>query len=189
MRSRRPSSRSAQARSHSWTAAMSPCSNPRPGEIRLWSDTLVRALFDESHDAAWCIARLANRLGAHITATRACVRGREARLGASLARGVEIDAFRATAVGMSDGRRCAGGSECSRRAARSGTCLRHRHASHDGIVSAILDALPLSGRSMIDYGCGSGILGIAALKLGASHVIGGRHRSTGAPRHARERDS
>jgi ribosomal protein L11 methyltransferase len=35
----------------------------------------------------------------------------------------------------------------------------------------ILDALPLCGRSLIDYGCGSGILGIAALKLGAAHVI------------------
>jgi len=35
----------------------------------------------------------------------------------------------------------------------------------------ILDSLPLSGREMIDYGCGSGILGIAALKLGAAHVI------------------
>jgi ribosomal protein L11 methyltransferase len=34
-----------------------------------------------------------------------------------------------------------------------------------------LDALPLTGRSVIDYGCGSGILGIAALKLGAAHVI------------------
>jgi ribosomal protein L11 methyltransferase len=35
----------------------------------------------------------------------------------------------------------------------------------------ILDALPLVGRTLIDYGCGSGILGIAALKLGAAHVI------------------
>ncbi|MEA3197525.1 MAG: ribosomal protein methyltransferase, partial [Gammaproteobacteria bacterium] len=34
----------------------------------------------------------------------------------------------------------------------------------------ILDSLPISGRSVIDYGCGSGILGIAALKLGAAHV-------------------
>lgn len=34
----------------------------------------------------------------------------------------------------------------------------------------ILDALPLSGRTVIDYGCGSGILGIAALKLGAARV-------------------
>jgi ribosomal protein L11 methyltransferase len=34
----------------------------------------------------------------------------------------------------------------------------------------ILASLPISGRSVIDYGCGSGILGIAALKLGAVHV-------------------
>jgi ribosomal protein L11 methyltransferase len=34
----------------------------------------------------------------------------------------------------------------------------------------ILDSLPVMGRSVIDYGCGSGILGIAALKLGAAHV-------------------
>ena len=30
---------------------------------------------------------------------------------------------------------------------------------------------PVAGRTVIDYGCGSGILGIAALKLGAAHVI------------------
>ena len=35
----------------------------------------------------------------------------------------------------------------------------------------ILDSLPLAGRLVIDYGCGSGILGIAALKMGAAHVI------------------
>jgi ribosomal protein L11 methyltransferase len=34
----------------------------------------------------------------------------------------------------------------------------------------ILDSLPVSGRRVIDYGCGSGILGLAALKLGAAHV-------------------
>jgi ribosomal protein L11 methyltransferase len=31
---------------------------------------------------------------------------------------------------------------------------------------------PLVGQQIVDYGCGSGILGIATLKLGAEHVLG-----------------
>jgi len=34
-----------------------------------------------------------------------------------------------------------------------------------------LDAEPLSGRSVLDYGCGSGILAIAAARLGAARVV------------------
>lgn len=37
---------------------------------------------------------------------------------------------------------------------------------------AWLATQPLAGRTVIDYGCGSGILAIAALKLGAAHAIG-----------------
>ncbi|MES9977202.1 MAG: 50S ribosomal protein L11 methyltransferase, partial [Candidatus Thiodiazotropha sp. 6PLUC5] len=33
------------------------------------------------------------------------------------------------------------------------------------------DGQPLNGKRVIDYGCGSGILAIAALKLGAASVI------------------
>jgi ribosomal protein L11 methyltransferase len=35
-----------------------------------------------------------------------------------------------------------------------------------------LDGLDLTGKTVVDFGCGSGILGIAALKLGAERVIG-----------------
>jgi ribosomal protein L11 methyltransferase len=34
-----------------------------------------------------------------------------------------------------------------------------------------LDATDLTGRTVVDYGCGSGVLAIAALKLGAARVI------------------
>lgn len=37
---------------------------------------------------------------------------------------------------------------------------------------AWLDGLDLTGKTVIDFGCGSGILAIAALKLGAKEVIG-----------------
>ncbi len=35
-----------------------------------------------------------------------------------------------------------------------------------------LDAADLAGKMLIDYGCGSGVLAIAAIKLGAARVIG-----------------
>ena len=149
-----------------------PVLEPRSGEIRLWRDTLVRALFDESHDAAWCIARLANRLGEHITATarvlavekqdweRVWLKGwKSMRFGRRLwvcptAADAPEDP-NAVVVRLDPGLAFGTGTHPT-----TALCLQ------------ILDALPLSGRSMIDYGCGSGILGIAALKLGASHVIG-----------------
>lgn len=44
-----------------------------------------------------------------------------------------------------------------------------------GLMLEWLDAAPLADLTIIDYGCGSGILGIAALKLGATRVIGVDH--------------
>src|SRR5580698_3643507 len=46
-----------------------PVLEPKPGEFRLWSDTLVRALFPVSADAVTTLERLAGALGSHITQT------------------------------------------------------------------------------------------------------------------------
>jgi ribosomal protein L11 methyltransferase len=148
-----------------------PVLEPKPGEFRLWSDTAVRALFDDAHEAAVTIGELASRLGPHITAA--------ARLRAVEARGWER-AWMQDWKSMRFGRRlwvCPTEDEPPADphavVVRLDPGLAFGTGTHPttALCLQLLDALPLAGRSMIDYGCGSGILGIAALKLGASHVI------------------
>jgi ribosomal protein L11 methyltransferase len=152
-----------------------PVLEPGPGEIRLWSDTLVRALFQESPGAdagaVRQIEQLAAALGSHITAT--------ARVRAVAERDWER-------VWLSDwkpmrfGRRlwvcptaAAAPDDPNAVVVRLDPGLAFGTGTHPttALCLQILDALPLSGRLVIDYGCGSGILGIAALKMGAAHVI------------------
>jgi ribosomal protein L11 methyltransferase len=147
-----------------------PVLEPKPGEIRLWSDTLVRAMFDDSHEAAQTIGRLSSRLGAHITES--------ARLRAVEARDWER-AWLKDWKSMRFGRRlwvCPTVDEAPQDpdavVVRLDPGLAFGTGTHPttALCLQLLDALPLRDREMIDYGCGSGILGIAALKLGASRV-------------------
>jgi len=151
-----------------------PVLEPMPGEIRLWNDTLVRALFEEPADAqgkACNLGRLAAALGRHITET--------ARVHA-----VEDQEWeRVWLTGwksMRFGRRlwvCPSAAPAPADpdavVVRLDPGLAFGTGTHPttALCLQILDSLPVSGRSVIDYGCGSGILGIAALKLGAAHVV------------------
>ena len=45
------------------------------------------------------------------------------------------------------------------------------HATTRLMLGLLSDLAPLAGATVIDAGCGTGILGIAALKLGAAHVF------------------
>jgi ribosomal protein L11 methyltransferase len=162
-----------------------PVLEPKPGEIRLWSDTLVRALFQESPeeasgtaaagtaapDAIRQIGHLAGRLGAHITAT--------ARVHAVEDREWER-VWLTDWKSMRFGRRlwvcptaAATPEDPNAVVVRLDPGLAFGTGTHPttALCLQILDSLTLSGRLVIDYGCGSGILGIAALKMGAAHVI------------------
>ncbi len=149
-----------------------PVLEPKPGEIRLWSDTLVRALFDPSHgDALQKLQLLATKLGLQITET-ARVRGVENRDWER----VWLTDWKS----MRFGRRlwvCPTAAEApddpNAVIVRLDPGLAFGTGTHPttALCLQVLDALPLTGRTLIDYGCGSGILGIAALKMGAAHVI------------------
>jgi ribosomal protein L11 methyltransferase len=154
-----------------------PVLEPMPGEIRLWSDTLVRALFQDPSDEAGAATELARNLdwlatllGPHITQT------------ARIKRIADRDWERVWLTdwkSMRFGRRlwvCPTAAEAPADPAaivvRLDPGLAFGTGTHPttALCLQILESLPLAGRTLIDYGCGSGILGIAALKLGASHV-------------------
>jgi ribosomal protein L11 methyltransferase len=152
-----------------------PVLEPKPGEVRLWSDTLIRALFQESPEpqaleAARNLDRLAGILGPHITRT-----ARVRRVENQEWERVWLTDWKS----MRFGRRlwvCPTAAEPPPEAdavvVRLDPGLAFGTGTHPttALCLQILDSLPISGRSVIDYGCGSGILGIAALKLGAAHV-------------------
>jgi ribosomal protein L11 methyltransferase len=152
-----------------------PILEPKPGEIRLWSDTLVRALFqepaDSTRDALKNLMQLSSSLGKHVTET--------ARV-----RAVEDQAWERVWLkdwnSMRFGRRLwvvpSSGElpqDPDAVVVRLDPGLAFGTGTHPttALCLQILDSLPVQGRSVIDYGCGSGILGIAAIKLGASAVV------------------
>ena len=148
-----------------------PVLEPKPGEVRLWSDTLVRALFQQSSDAAVNLNRLATTLGSHVTQT-ARVRAVKDQ--------VWERAWLTDWKSLRFGRRlwvCPRASEAPADkeavVVRLDPGLAFGTGTHPttALCLQILDSLALGGRTVLDYGCGSGILGIAALKLGASHVV------------------
>jgi ribosomal protein L11 methyltransferase len=149
-----------------------PVLEPKPGEIRLWSDTLVRALFDQdSGDALHKLQQLAGSLGPQITAT--------ARL-RSVANQDWERVWLTDWKSMRFGRRlwvcptaAAAPDDPAAIVVRLDPGLAFGTGTHPttALCLQVLESLPLAGRTVIDYGCGSGILGIAAIKLGAAYVM------------------
>jgi len=149
-----------------------PVLEPKPGEMRLWSDTLVRALFDEGTDPLDALQRLRRRLGPAAGA-RAAVREIEDQVWE-----------RAWLVGWHPMRFGSRLWICPTTSAPPedpdavvlwlDPGLAFGTGTHPTTAMCLdtLDVLDLAGRSVLDYGCGSGVLAIAALKLGAASATG-----------------
>jgi ribosomal protein L11 methyltransferase len=146
-------------------ASDDPVLEPRPGEMRLWRQTRLQALYDAPRADAALIVTLAAALG--------------------------IDALQLTARAVADRaweREWLRDFHAMRFGERLWICPRHESVadpeavvvrldpglafgtgSHPSTAMCLqwLDGTPLSGSTVVDYGCGAGALAIAALKLGA----------------------
>ncbi len=141
---------------------------PAPGEVRLWPATRMQALFPAGTDSERLIEALARQIGADASA----IRPREVadklwerewlkdfhamRFGTRLwvcPRHEEVDDPEAVVVVLDPGLAFGTGTH-----ATTAMCLTW------------LDHHPPGGARVIDFGCGSGILAIAALKLGAAQA-------------------
>ncbi|MEE4161879.1 MAG: 50S ribosomal protein L11 methyltransferase [Woeseiaceae bacterium] len=147
-----------------------PVLEPAPGETPLWPATRLTALFEATHDLDCVAADVAQRLGIDaLPAYRLeTLEDRDwerewlrdfgpMRFGDRLwvcPRGTKAPDADAVIVELDPGLAFGTGTHPT-----TALCL------------AWLDSLPLEGKTVIDYGAGSGILAIAALKLGAQRAL------------------
>ncbi|HHH13498.1 MAG TPA: 50S ribosomal protein L11 methyltransferase [Thiolapillus brandeum] len=147
-----------------------PMLEPPPGETPVWTRTRVTGLFPGDTETTALRRRLEDALGAEVFLEpledqpweRAWLdHFRPMRFGDRLwicPSGQEVEAEGAVVVELDPGLAFGTGTHPT-----TALCLQW------------LDGANLEGRHVIDYGCGSGILGIAALKLGAAEVIAVDH--------------
>ena len=148
-------------------AADDPVLEPRPGEMPLWPTVRIRALFEDGADP-----------GAVVAAHAAVFPGGPAAAAGTVADRAWEREWLKDFHPMRFGRRlwvCPGGQPAGDDDAiriELDPGLAFGTGTHPTTAMCLdwLDGAALAGRRVVDYGCGSGILSIAALKLGAARV-------------------
>ena len=151
-----------------------PMLEPAPGETPLWSATRVSGLFPGDSDT--------DALRGAINQSLDQETGRHLRLEVLEERDWEriwLERFRA----MRFGKRlwiCPSGHRVDQPEAvvvdlDPGLAFGTGTHPTTALCLAWLDSADLQGKTVIDFGCGSGVLAIAALKLGARHAVGVDH--------------
>lgn len=147
----------------------SPILEPLPGERRLWPNTDVTGLFDKGSDAQAIVDSLKQILGDHVPIMSVNLEDRDwirawmdsfkpLKFGSRLwicPTWCTVPDPDAVTVMLDPGLAFGTGTHPT-----TSLCLEW------------LDSLALAGKTVLDYGCGSGILAIAALKLGADKAYG-----------------
>ncbi|MBQ4843903.1 50S ribosomal protein L11 methyltransferase [Pseudoalteromonas sp. MMG005] len=150
-------------------ASNNPVYEPKPGEVILWPDTLVIGLFDAAHDMDVVVAYLKANSDSELTYKIEQLEDKDWER-------EWMDNFHPIKFGE-----------------RLWICPSWRDIPEPDAVNVLLDPglafgtgthattslclkwlerQDLIGKTVVDFGCGSGILGIAAIKLGAERVIG-----------------
>jgi len=151
-----------------------PILEPGPGDQPLWPQTRVSALFEGHRDAQRLGAELRSSLPPRVAQSLAVERVED-----RLWERVWLDDFHP----MRFGRRLwvcpqgmpAGAADAVTLELDPGLAFGTGTHPTTALCLEWLDGADLRGRNVIDYGCGSGILAIAALLLGASEAIAVDH--------------
>ena len=143
---------------------------PGPGETPLWSQVTLTALFESDPESAALVERLAQDLTARLGQ-----RPQVQRLDDQIWERVWLDTFKPTRFGQRLWV-CPHGQPPTDPAAvivalDPGLAFGTGHHATTALCLEWLDGADLNGKTVLDFGCGSGILAIAALKLGAAHAI------------------
>ena len=148
-------------------AADDPVLEPRPGEMPLWPTVRIRALFEGGADPHQVVAAHAAAFPGGPAATAATVADRAWER-------EWLKDFHPMRFGrrlwVCPGGQLAGDPDAIRIELDPGLAFGTGTHPTTAMCLEWLDGAAIAGRRVVDYGCGSGILSIAALKLGAARV-------------------